>query len=177
MLKLAELCKGDIPAISSAFGSALAEAAAVCLESNSHTQGVEIEVRGLKTSSYSVTWPPASTQTFLTWNDSENATEWGAVGVAILIASLEIGYEIIRQSRKGTGFDYWMGDSTDPGFEEKAGLEVSGILNGDDRSVRARVRRKITQTSISERSDLDFYVIVVEFGRPIAEIQKNESHR
>ena len=171
MLKLADLCEGDIRAISPALGTALAEAAAVCLELNSHNQGVRIKVRGHKTNSYKVTWPPATPQSFLSWNDHDHATEWGAVGVAILIAKMEIGFEIIRQSRKGTGFDYWMGNSSDAGFEEKAGLEVSGILNGDDRSVQARVRKKIKQTSNSERSDLEFYVVVVEFGRPIAEIQ------
>ena len=38
--------------------------------------------------------------------DDEYTTEHGAVGVTALLANEEIGYEVIRRSAKGTGFDY-----------------------------------------------------------------------
>ena len=172
MLNLNNLGKGDIPAISPRVGASLAEAGGVCLESQGHTQGVRLTVRGYCDKSYALAWPPITEQSCRSWNDPENATEHGAMGIAILIAKEEIGYEIIRRSWKGTGFDYWMGMASDEGFVNKAGLEISGIRKGDNSIIRARVRQKIQQTGQSDHTQLEIYVIVVEFGRPLAEVQK-----
>ncbi len=51
-------------------------------------------------------------------------------------------------------------------------MEVSGILNGDDGLVMKRVREKIRQTDPSDYLGLPAYVIVVEFGRPLAEVRE-----
>ena len=172
MLDLNNLGKGDIPRIPSDVGAFLAKAGSVCLESQGHTQGVKLTVRGYYNKSYALAWPPVTEQSRWFWNDPEYATEHGAVGVAVLIAKEEIGYEIIRQSRKGTGFDYWMGTASDEGFVNKAGLEISGIREGDDSIIKARVKQKLQQTDQSDHTQLEIYVIVVEFGRPLAEVQK-----
>ena len=172
MLDLNNLSKGAIPAISPSVGAALAEAGGVCLESQGHEQGIQLTVRGYHDNSYAMAWPCITRQSRLSWNDPENATEQGAVGVAVLIAKAQIGYEIIRQSWKGTGFDYWMGTASDEGFVNKAGLEISGIREGDNRIIKTRVRQKLQQTDRSDYPQLEIYVIVVEFGRPLAEVQK-----
>lgn len=172
MLDLNELRKGAMPAITSAVGAALAEAGGVCLESQGHEQGVALTVRGYHNNCYAMVWPCITEQSRLAWNDPENATEHGAVGIAVLVAKKITGYEIIRQSWKGTGFDYWMGKATDEGFANKAGLEISGIRKGDDRTIKNRIRQKIQQTDRTEDSDLQIYVIVVEFGTPVAEVKK-----
>ncbi len=172
MLDLNDLGKGDIPAISPAMGASLAEAGGVCLESQGHTQGVQLIVRGYSDNVYTLVWPPITEQSRRSWNDPENATEYGALGIGILIAKAEIGYEVIRRSWKGTGFDYWIGLASDEGFVNKAGLEISGIRDGDEHIIRARVREKLQQTDRSEHLRLEIYVIVVEFGRPLAEVQK-----
>lgn len=174
MLNLNKLGKGGIPAISPAVGASLAEAGGVCLESQGHTQGVLLTVRGYCDNNYALAWPCITKQSHQSWNDPENATEHGAVGVGVLIAKEEIGYEIIRQSWKGTGFDYWMGTASDEGFMNKAGLEISGIRKGDNHIIKMRVRQKLQQTDRSNHPQLEIYVIVVEFGRPLAEVQKNE---
>ena len=174
MLNLNDLGAGDIPAITPEVGNALAEAASICLESQRHTQGVELTVRGYSDNVHVLTWNPVAAQARLSWNDPNYATEKGAEGIAILLAKAEFGYSIIRQSWKGTGFDYWMGEASDEGFIDKAGLEISGIRNGDDRAIRARVIQKLRQADRSANSGLRTYVIVVEFGRPVAEVQKNE---
>ena len=116
------------------------------MESQDHTQGVKLTVRGYYNNSYALAWPSITEQSRQFWDDPEYATEHGAVGIAVLIAKEEIGYEIIRQSRKGTGFDYWMGTASDEGFVNKAGLEISGIREGDNSSIKARVRQKLQQT-------------------------------
>ena len=172
MLDLNDLGKGDIPAISPAMGASLAEAGGVCLESQGHTQGVQLIVRGYSDNVYTLVWPPITEQSRRSWNDPENATEYGALGIGILIVKAEIGYEVIRRSWKGTGFDYWIGEASDEGFVNKAGLEISGIRDGDEHIIRARVREKLQQTDRSEHLRLEIYVIVVEFGRPLAEVQK-----
>lgn len=136
MLNLSDLGKGDIPAISPAFGQALAEAGGVCLESQGHAVGTRLTVRGYRDNDYALVWPRITAQSRRSWNDPENATEYGAVGIAILIAKAEIGYSVIEASRRGTGFDYWLGEKPaggkvpDESLVYKAGLEISGIRKG-----------------------------------------------
>lgn len=169
MLDLKDLGHG-LPAITPYFGMALAEAAGVCLESQNHAQGVQLRIRGYSNTSHPIAWPEVTEQTRRCWNDHDVATEHGAVGIAVLLAQKEIGYTVIERSRRGTGFDYWMGEESMP-FQNKARLEISGIRKGNDQEVKARVRQKLRQTDQSDRS-LPTYVIVVEFGCPLAEVQE-----
>lgn len=171
MLNLNDLANG-LPAITQAFGQALAEAGGVCLESQGHEQGVQLRVRGYREKSYSLVWPPTTEQMRRCWNDLEVATEHGAVGVAVLLAQKETNYTVIERSRKGTGFDYWMGDESPIPFQNRARLEISGIRQGNERAIKARVSQKLRQTDQSDDDLLPAYVIVVEFGTPLAEVRK-----
>ena len=175
MLNLNDLGAGNIPAITSAVGNALAEAGAICLESQKHIPGVGLAVRGDHEKLYSLTWQPATEQARRSWNSPDTATEKGAESIAILIAKRAIGYSVVRQSRKGTGFDYWIGEESAEGFLDKAGLEISGIRRGNDRAVKARVREKLQQAN--RPGTWPTYVIVVEFGTPQTEVRKNEPPR
>lgn len=170
MLNLNDLGNGLLPAISPTRGMALAEAGGVCLESRGHVMGAQLHVSGCANNIYLLEWPPVTDQMRRTWNDLQEATEDGAMGIAVLLAKKETGYAVLERSRKGTGFDYWMGDESIEPFQAKARLEISGILHGGDHEVRKRVRQKLRQTA---RSDglLPAYVIVVEFGKPQAQIQ------
>ena len=177
LLDLNDLSAGNIPAITPAMGAALAEAAAVCLESQTHGPGVRLSVRGYREGGYTLRWQPVSPQASnLAYNEAERATEAGALGIAILVAQAETGRVVMEPSRRGTGFDYWLGETSANGIVYTAGLEVSGIRRGDETVIRARVREKLRQANRRkrERPDLDIYVIVVEFGRPLAEVQRNE---
>lgn len=141
------------------------------MEDQGHAQGAELEIRGDRPAVHSLAWPPVTDQMRRCWNDPQVATEHGAVGIAVLVAKAEIGYEVIERSRKGTGFDYWMGDDPSSLFQNKARLEISGIRSGDAREIRARLRQKIRQTDASD-GDLPAYVVVVEFSTPLAEVRK-----
>lgn len=70
-------------------------------------------------------------------------------------------------SRKGTGFDYWLGrkDSNALLFQNKARLEVSGIRRGDEVAIETRVRRKLKQIEPTDAL-LPGLVAVVEFSSP-----------
>ena len=96
----------------------------------------------------------------------------GATGVAVLLAKQETDHVVIERSVKGTGIDYWLGDASDaPLFQRKARLEISGILQGNDRAVGARVRQKLRQVARSN-CVLPAFVVVVEFGKPRAVIEQ-----
>ena len=97
----------------------------------------------------------------------------GAEGIAVLVVKAATGYEVIRRSRRGDGFDYWLGERGPREFIAKAGLEVSGIRRGSDSQIRARVREKLAQVDLAGRQQWTTYVIVVEFSRPRAEVQEN----
>ena len=197
MLDLNELGHGANPGISAAKGAELAEAAAVCMEEQGHIQGIEMAVRGLIQQNHRLDWTPVTRQAHRTWDDNDEATEDGAACIAALIANHDIGQTVIIRARKSTpqqptGFDYWLGDndtdtvsdaeraatrSLSPLLAEenliaRMRLEVSGIRNGDDSVVAARVRRKVRQIGRSNALGLPAYVVVVEFGRPIAEVRE-----
>ncbi len=173
MLNLNDLVNGFHPAISPKFGLALAEAAGVCLESQGHDIGVQLHVRGFLKSIFKLNWPPVNEQSRRTWNDPEVATEHGAMGIAVLLTKKATGYTVLERSRKGTGFDYWVGDKSTKPFQEKARLEISGIRKGTESDVKNRVRQKLKQTTRSANT-LPAFAIVVEFGKPLAEVQENE---
>ena len=99
-LNLNDLGSGSIPGVSERLGAALAEAAGVCLESQGHARGAEIRVSGYIDGVYSVEWPPISDRSRRAWNDPDEATEYGAAGIAILLIERETGYSAIQRSDK-----------------------------------------------------------------------------
>ena len=174
-LDLNELATGNIPALTPAMGAALAEAGGVCLESQGHSSGATLIVQGYQDGSYSLSWTPANEQARnRAYNEQERATEMGAAGIAILLAQRVTGYLALEPSRRGTGLDYWLGELSDGVIKYQAGLEVSGIRRGSEGYIRTRMREKLRQASQSGRQQWETYAIVVEFGRPLAEVQKND---
>ena len=164
-----------IPALTSAMGNVLAEAAAVCLEDQGHDDPVEIHIRKVDSPLFLLSHPVATEAMRRTHNDLERATEHGAYGVAILLIRRLTGLTAIQQSKKGTGFDYWLGpedgEDTLP-FQSSARLEVSGILNGTSSQFTTRMKQKLKQTEASDSTNLTAYAVVVEFSRPQAEVGK-----
>ena len=197
MLDLNDLGLGNHPGISTPKGSALAEAGAVCLEERGHHQGTPLAVQGAFNRNYPLAWTPVTLQVHRTWDDQEEATEDGAACIAALLADREIGQTVILRARKSTaqqptGFDYWLGDGNiaemseaerkatesltrlfeDNNLVARTRLEVSGIRNGDDAAVQRRVQRKLSQMDRSDTLGLPAYAIVIEFGRPLAEVRR-----
>jgi hypothetical protein len=54
--------------------------------------------------------------------DIDNATEKAAECIALILFPRLTGYDQIIRSRKGTGFDYWIGNNEGILFQEKARL-------------------------------------------------------
>ncbi|MBI1924196.1 hypothetical protein HYR99_08080 [Candidatus Poribacteria bacterium] len=171
-LVLTKLAQG-LPAVTPAFGAALAEAGAICFEDQNHSNGVELKVEGTFTAKYNVYWQEVTDQMRRCWNDPEVTTEYAAYGIAFLLIRDLTEYTVISRRRKGGGFDYWLGkDEDELPFQKKARLEVSGIRKGDLSRVKARVKQKLDQVSPSDRLGLPAYIVVVEFSQPLSQVVK-----
>ena len=163
-----------LPAITPAFGAALAEACAVCLTDQGHTQGVELKVNGEFTAVFKLYWQEVTDQMLRCWNDSEYTTEQAAYGIAILAIQELTDYTVIERSRRGTGFDYWLGEKSQKNelpFQNAVRLEVSGIRKDDGSRVKARVKLKVEQVGSTDDT-LPAYIVVVEFSNPLALIER-----
>lgn len=173
-LVLAALRAGT-PGISPEFGAALAQAAAVCLDEQHHTSGVVLQVYGSFDQQFGLYWDDVSDQMRRSWADEPFATEQGAYAVAALLVLELTGLTVIEKSKKGTGFDYWLGEKgSAPLFQGKARLEVSGIRHADSGEVQARTRRKLDQTRRSDNYGLPALVVVVDFGSPVAHLVERQ---
>jgi len=170
-INLAALAENTMPGVTRACGMLLAEAAAVCLEERQHRSGATFHLTGVKAEQFLMEWPPVDDQARRSHNDLQEATERGAYGIAILIVCDLTGMVVVERSKKGPGFDYWLGDEDDDLlFKGKARLEVSGILSGSRSQVQARVRQKKEQVRPSDHL-APGYVAVIEFGTPIARVE------
>lgn len=175
-LNLASLHLG-LPAISPAFGSFLAEACQVCLQAWGHRPGAVLPVRATPPRTFELHWEAFySDQLARTWHDQQEATEYGATAVAILLVGQMTDYTVVRRSVKGTGFDYWLGHrhATEDAlpFQEAARLEVSGIFAGEEPLIRRRVQNKLKQVQRSDHLGLPAIVIVIEFSRLRAHVEQ-----
>jgi hypothetical protein len=130
VLDLNQLQAG-IPALTPALGQVHAEAAALCLDNQGHPASVALYVRKQK-GSFQLVRQAVSKQMKQAYLDMIRTTELGACGIALLLVIQITGKTAIKQSRRGTGFDYWIGSPDQTGaalpFQDSARLEVSGIL-------------------------------------------------
>lgn len=171
-LNLFALSEG-MPGLTTACGTSLAEAAAVCLEDRKHQSGVSFRLFGMKTEQFPLEWLPVDEQDRRCYADLQEATERGAYGIAILLVRDLTGKVVVERSKKGPGFDYWLGDDDDDSlFAGKARLEVSGILAGNRGQVQTRVNQKKEQIKPSAAL-APGYVAVVEFSAPTACVESS----
>ena len=160
-IDLASLEDGS-PALTPATGRSLAEAASVCLEAAGHATDLELTVVGRFVRTFQLHRLDVNGQMRSCFDDAEEATEFGASAIAVLVIRALTGFTIIRQSRRGIGFDYWLGSPEEQPFRKKARLEEhrydlpfdSGLIlqyptNATNRSSASSGRRPIAPTSPS----------------------------
>ena len=99
--------------------------------------------------------------------DIIDAIEKAAECIALIMCLKITNYDVIKRSRRGTGFDYWIGKKEGELFQNKARLEISGILKGDHKAIEKRFNEKCLQTNKSESLLLPAYISVTAFGKPI----------
>ena len=161
------------PGWSTTFGANCADAVAICLDDQCHSNPVYFKVKGIGSGLIEVMWDGVD-ETMRRFNaDREVATEYGAYGIAALMMPVLTKLTVIERSMKGRdlGFDFWLGELGDGSevFQRKARLEVSGIRNGSPAQVQSRVNMKLRQISSSD-AVAPGYVAVIEFGTPQSRI-------
>jgi len=166
-----ESLAADTFGMSAEWGAAIAQAAAVCLKEEGHSSGIMLSVDGSVSNRFTLTWIEPSMSAHRCWADSEDATEHGAYAVAIVLVHELTPLTVVERSKKGTGFDYWLGerDHPTPLFQEKSRLEVSGIRTGTNALVLAREQAKIKQVNLhatEATKSLPAIVVIVEFSTP-----------
>ena len=162
--------KQGTPGISPIEGANLYENSIVALHKSGHSSPVTLQMEGMRKEPFSLEWEDCyNDQLQRTYADEQSVTERAAVAVSVLLALHITNYIVIERSRKGTGFDYMLGDSLDSLFIPKARLEISGIkFETDSNSLASRFQKKTTQTDKSDDTRLPAYVSVVEFSTPKA---------
>ena len=163
----------DFPGVTIKQTAHHAEACLVCLDNQNHSSGTLIDISGDLNFPIILSWSDAVDEKLVrSWGDLQEATEYGATALAILIVKEYSDYTIIERSAKGPGFDYFLleediYDENELFPQASSRLEVSGILKATkDNEIRARVREKLKQTKKSENTKMSALVIVTEFSRP-----------
>jgi len=148
------------------------EAAAVCLDYHQHPQEVLLSLNiGTTHKQFKLIWKKVTQKIRDSRNDMDYTVESGAYCLAMMVIQKLTDYMVIKQSKKGTGFDYWIGRTPiDTSFQEEARLEVSGILKGTTGRINQRLKEKVEQTSRSDNMGLPAFIVVVEFGNPTIKI-------
>lgn len=165
-LDLHILKDGISTGLSTINGAFLAEAASVCLENFKHPSEVQFPVTGSFSENYNLIRIKIDELSKNSFADLEEAAQYGAMGIAVAIINTQKGWHVIR-SWKGTGFDYWVGESKDGlPFQEKMRLEVSGDLKGTESEIKTRLKKKLEQTMQSDCLGLPACAIIVEFSNP-----------
>ena len=150
-----------------------AEAAAICFEENDFRGNVslKIEDKEKEIATFHFAWKPLTEQIKDMRNDLVEETEYAAYCIAFLMIHHLTNYQVIRRSKRKTGFDYWLGDKeAEYPFEDTARLEVSGILKAKTNEITQRIKSKKEQTKQSDSSKLLAYIIVTEFSTPISKL-------
>ncbi len=171
-LDLLRLLEG-IPALSVGAANAMIEACMICFESRGHKSGVKLKVYGSFVGTFTINWRYTITDDMRRyWQDEDEATEYAAYGIALLLIEELTGYTTLQRANKGFGFDFWLGyyDERLPiSTQREARLEVSGIRRGNRRQILSRVKQKLAQTEVSD-GQYPAYIAVVEFGTPMAQV-------
>lgn len=173
-LEIKEIEKG-LPGITPTAAGQLSEACMVCLHRSNHPENVTMTLTGDTNKDYNVIWEDSfNEQIDRTYQDQEYTTEHGAICISALLAIKETDYTIIERSRKGTGFDYWLGYEDSIPFMKSARLEVSGIFKGGQKPLETRFKKKIKQTNQSDSINIPAYISIVEFSTPIAKFAQKK---
>jgi hypothetical protein len=142
-----------------------------------HENGVMLNVIDAKGSAiYPISWleDQIEAEALKRSYNQDDAKEFGAEAVALLLSIERTGYDAVERSSTGTGIDYWLGfknrDPNEP-FHRAGRLEMSGIMKETPRNkVSTRVNIKLEQTKPTDHT-FPVYVIVVEFSQPYATIE------
>ncbi len=167
-----ESIKNGLPTLTPEWGAFLSQSALYCLQENNHRTGVILKLVHCDEKEAQIVWTvKLDLRAQSSFGDKDEAVEYGATCIAILLAVKLTKFPTVQRSCKGTGFDYWLGyppTENELPFQKVSRLEISGIFRGDERNFTARIQRKKLQTSSSDSTNLPAIISVIEFSHPMA---------
>jgi len=168
------ILKTKLPGITEGQGYFLWEAALLCLVENNHNSGTIIQIKGKFVEAFQLIWEgEVTTEMKQNWGDVKEATEYGAMAIAILVILALTNFVILGRSRQGTSVDYFLTSSTSTLVfpEPDAALEVSGLLKETKgNTINMRINDKLRRLEKLGYKQLKTFVIVTEFGQPKTKI-------
>jgi hypothetical protein len=140
---LSERHFGVTPGIAAAY----AEAATVCLGRHHSSPQMVILQDGAADRQSTAEWQVPDERTLAGWGNRDDATEFGAYGVALASVELTRGMIAVRRAETRTGADYYLGRPGAPADDLEASLrlEVSGTDEGNETVIQSRLRQKLEQ--------------------------------
>ncbi|GIW23484.1 MAG: hypothetical protein KatS3mg068_2491 [Candidatus Sericytochromatia bacterium] len=163
-----------LPGVTSSIANCMIEACIVSLDEYGHNNNCILKVKTENDiKEYIVNWDKELTEQIRrSWNDKEEAIEYGASCIGILLTLKLTDYTIILRSAKKTGIDYWLGYEKDI-LDFKARLEISGIgKESSNNSIDKRLKIKEEQVKKSDNSNLPVFIAILEFSKPEARYLK-----
>jgi hypothetical protein len=169
--------KGGISGISRTYGAFLAEAIVVCLTSSGHDSGVKLTVEGDFKAEFELEWQEKIGTTELSsWRDVKEATEYAAMGIAILLISALTTYSVFQRNEQDEDADFTIQEARDSNIfsddnRQKAHLEVSGIfVESPTYTLNMRISAKTKGLEKRTMPSLPVFIAVIEFNIPKAKI-------
>jgi hypothetical protein len=123
------------------------EAARVCLDRH-HSSPIEFALTDNKNQDHAqAAWISTDTRTKNAWANKDDATRDGAYGMCLAAVDLMRGLVAVRRAETRTGADYYLGAAGTPSDDLEATyrLEVSGMDEGNETAIFARLRQKLDQ--------------------------------
>jgi len=154
------------PGVTAGVALSFREAAEVCFARH-HSPPTDLKVERGKEITATAEWQTPDARTKHAWANEIDTTEAGAYCVALAALELTDDLVAVRRAETHTGADYYVAKKgTSAGdLEDAFRLEVSGIDEGNQTSVKTRLRQKLDQTARG-RSSLPAIAAVVAFSPP-----------
>lgn len=163
--------KSGIGGLTEAFGTFLVEAAMYCLEENNHRGSAILQVKGDFEEKFEIIWTDQLTEEVRnSWHDHNEATEYGATAIAILLIKVLTKFDRFRRTKGGTDYIISRKDNLGSQIPDFSYLEISGLWNeskGNTINMRINVKKKQVKRTVV---NAPAFIIVTEFGSPKTKI-------
>jgi hypothetical protein len=158
------------PGLSTGIATSFREAAEVCLDRHHHPP-TDITLERRRPVRAIAEWQQPDENLKRAWANEIDTTEAGACCVALAAVEVTDSLVAFARAETRTGADYYLApkEASPEDLESSHRLEVSGINDGSEASVKMRLRQKIAQAQAG-RSSLPAIAAVVAFSSRLVAI-------
>ena len=174
-LDLDTLGIGAIEGIAASFGAYMRDCAVISLESQEHIPGVKLLRNGAaKDEFFVLEWHNENEIPSSSFSYGNRTTDFGAMGIAILLTMSITDYDCFETSYLGSGIDFWLSrKGSFLQYPEVAVLEVTGIRQSSPKNtIQRRLKLKLSQTETTAKEGIPVFISIVEFSKPEVFYQK-----